>query len=116
MGTILLATLITGLRIHDCDCPYTHAATAQPIGSIAGLQVGNSVTRGQRAPYNSFASGKRFRSRHRCTSLRANGGAGNILRVSISTLPGQSRVLTWQSTMSVEPMPMMSQAPGKRPP
>ena len=61
--------------------------------------------------YSSFTSGFRCLSRQRCTSSRQLGGAGNSFRVSVSTEPGQSRVLTCTNAKSVEPTPIISQAP-----
>jgi hypothetical protein len=41
-------------------------------------------------------------------------GGHRKLRIdSISTAPGQSLVLTWQSTTSEDPMPLMSQTPSE---
>ena len=61
--------------------------------------------------YNSFTSRFRCLSRQRCTSFLQLGGAGNSFRFSVSTEPGQSRVLTCTNAKSVEPTPMLSQAP-----
>ena len=61
--------------------------------------------------HSSFTSGRRWRSRQRCTSLRQPGGTENSRSCSISTLPGQSRIFTWQSTTSRLPMAMRFHAP-----
>ena len=64
--------------------------------------------------HSSFTSGRRCRSRHRCTSFRQFGGQGNSFSCSISTLPGQSRVLTCSRIVSTLPTPRCPTPPKRR--
>ena len=65
------------------------------------------------ADYSCRTSGTRCRSRQRCTSRRQLAGQAKLDSVSISAVPGQSRVFTCTSTKSDADTPIKSHAPSE---